>query len=205
MIGFNALVKNCQSPFPRMFIFDDEPVFAIGLPKDVTTSGDVVDPTIWIDTGFLMRDICDEVFCVGKWVRINEEVGPEAADLTGLILSWLFRKVDDWGLIVWGDSCRTDESELKFVLDWRSVLVCCRFTSVCAASNNLASSGGASWIRSGNVGTVREFIGRTLLCCCLRAYELFNLCWPRGGEINGTNEGRCIKFKISSSRNVHYY
>ena len=52
---------------------------------------------------------------------------------------------------------------------------------------------------------VREFIGRTLLCCCLRAYELFNLCWPRGGEINGTNEGRCIKFMISSSRNVHSY
>ena len=45
-LGLNALVENVQLPFPRAFIFDDEPVFAIGLPKDVTTSGDVVDPTI---------------------------------------------------------------------------------------------------------------------------------------------------------------
>ena len=186
------MLKDLYLPFPRdMLEFD--PAFAIGLPKEVTTSGDVVDPTIWIDTGFLIRDIGDGAFCVDKCVRIKPEDDP--VDLTGLMLSGLFRKLGDWELRIWRASGRPVVSELNFCLDWRSVLVCCRFTRVCAASNSLASSGGASLgTRSGNVGRVREFIGR--ICCCLVAYELFNFGWPRTGEIKGTNGGRCIKFWV---------
>ena len=68
------------------------------MPKDVTTRGDVVDPTIWMETGFLIRDIGDGVFCVGKCARIRPGDDPGAADLTELILR-LFLKLCDCGLI----------------------------------------------------------------------------------------------------------
>ena len=51
-----------------------------------------------METGFLIRDIEDGVFCVGKCARIRPEDDPEAADLTGLILR-LFLKLCDCGLI----------------------------------------------------------------------------------------------------------
>ena len=64
----------------------EDPVCAIRLPNEVTTRDCVDDPTIWLDTGLLARDIEEEVFGSGNCPNNRPEETVATGD-TGLIVS----------------------------------------------------------------------------------------------------------------------
>ena len=185
-------------PFIWAFMLIDGPGFVMTLPNDATASDGVVDPTIWIGIVLLMIGSDGDWMDVRLVTIIPEDTGATAEPTGWFILIWLVRRTVDWGRLmardifctIWVSGFNVAPPDCCLVC---LSVVCCKFTSVCAASNNLASSGGgASWMRSGKgCNVLREFICWPLVSVfSLETSEILRDC--ARNWLNVTKGGNCM-------------